>query len=157
MAEPPEVIAEFRGAYRYLSNPTPCRLVFGGEAWPSVEHAFQAFKTRDRAARERIRYMPRWQDAKAAGRAVELRDDWEVIKRRVMLDLLIGKFAQNPALAAKLAATGNAALEEGNSWHDWYWGICRCGQDACQAGGYNYLGRLLMAVRTTHAPEGPGL
>ena len=62
-----------------------------------------------------------------------------------MLDGLRYKFAI-PELRDKLLATGDQYLEEGNSWHDNYWGNCDCPR--CKdTMGRNMLGQLLMQVR----------
>lgn len=148
------VIDRFSGAHAFLSNThrLAVPITAGRMRWPTVEHAFHGAKTTDQALRERIAGTPRWQDAKALGRQLDLRPDWEQIKRRVMLDLLILKFGADPGLAGRLAVTGTAYLIEGNVWHDQFWGDCRCGQAKCAMPGRNYLGRLLAAVRITHEP-----
>jgi hypothetical protein len=51
------------------------------------------------------------------------------------------KFNRNPDLRAKLLATADAYLEEGNTWGDQIWGVYN-GQ------GTNWLGKILMQVRT---------
>ena len=56
-----------------------------------------------------------------------------------MLSLIRGKF-QWPDLQVKLLATGDAYLEEGNTWGDRIWGTVD-GQ------GENRLGKILMQVR----------
>lgn len=151
----PAVIDRFRDQWGFLSNTYPLAvpITAGGQQWPTVEHAFQAAKTTRREDRLRIAAMPGWRQAKAAGRTLELRPDWERIKRRVMLDLLILKFGADPDLAGRLAATGQARLIEGNGWHDQIWGDCRCGGHLCAGPGHNYLGRLLTAVRITYEPD----
>lgn len=83
--------------------------------------------------------------AKRLGRAVPLREDWDDVKLSVMLDLLFQKFA-HPELAAKLLATGDQKLIEGNYWHDQYWGECTCPKHIFVP-GKNALGKLLMQVR----------
>ena len=50
------------------------------------------------------------------------------------------KFSKNPILKAKLLATGDAELIEGNWWNDTYWGVCK-------GVGKNKLGKILMRVR----------
>lgn len=50
------------------------------------------------------------------------------------------KFEQNSDLKDKLIATGDEYLEEGNTWNDTYWGVCR-------GKGKNILGKILMRVR----------
>ena len=58
-----------------------------------------------------------------------------------MLWLLRRKF-ENPELRAKLLATGNTELIEGNTWGDTFWGAeLRTGR------GQNMLGKLIMKVR----------
>jgi hypothetical protein len=74
-----------------------------------------------------------------------LRKDWEKIKDGVMLNLLRQKFLKGDQLTAKLLATGDKELVEGNYWHDVHFGVCYC--DKCGGEGKNVLGQLLMLVR----------
>lgn len=137
----PGRIGEFQGEYRFLSNfwPAPCE--FEGLRYPSSEHAYQAAKTLDLAERKRISALPTPSDAKKAGRALTLRLDWETVKFDVMRACVRSKFALNPDLAEKLLATGDALLEEGNTWGDRTWGVV-------DGVGENRLGKILMDVRT---------
>ena len=50
-------------------------------------------------------------EAKKLGRRVKLRKDWEAVKVKIMEELVRAKFTQNPDLADKLLATGDAYLE----------------------------------------------
>ena len=50
------------------------------------------------------------------------------------------KFAHHPELKEKLLATGDAYLEEGNTWGDRIWGVY-------QGQGENRLGKILMKIR----------
>ena len=79
-------------------------------------------------------------DAKAAGKKIALREDWDAVKDDVMYRVCKEKFMQSRKLKAWLLATSNAELEEGNTWGDCYWGVCR-------GIGRNKLGRILMRVR----------
>ena len=133
-------IETFQGAYRWLSNFWPCPVRYEGVTYPSVEHAYQAAKTTDMAARVRIAYLPRPGQAKRAGRKVALRRDWEQVKEDVMLSLLRLKFAPGSELADALSDTRQRPLVEGNRWGDRYWGVC-------EGEGRNRLGELLMRVR----------
>ena len=64
-----------------------------------------------------------------------------------MSTTLFMKFGQNNDLREKLFKTGDLLLVEGNYWHDNYWGDCFC--DKCKGRkGENFLGRILMNVRT---------
>lgn len=139
-----QVIQAFRGEYYFLSNFAPCRIQFENGNYTSVEAAFQAAKCADPAARKAFEDMSPG-EARAAGRHVRLRSDWEQVKERVMLMLLRIKF-KDPELLGKLLGTGEAVLVEGNLWHDNFWGSCTCGR--CQGRkGKNRLGGLLMQVR----------
>ena len=42
-----------------------------------------------------------------------------------MRDLLVQKFTLYPKLAAKLIATGDRLIAEGNQWGDVRWGVCQ--------------------------------
>ena len=52
------------------------------------------------------------------------------------------QLTQNEDLKQLLLATGDLVLEEGNTWHDTFWGV-----DARTREGENHLGRILMRVR----------
>ena len=52
-------------------------------------------------------------EAKKLGRRVNLRKDWEAVKVKIMEEIVRAKFTQNPDLAEKLLATGDAYLEGG--------------------------------------------
>lgn len=136
-------IREFRGAFRFLSNYYQAPIVVNGVRYPTNEHAFAAFKTHDEAARRRIAGLATPGEAKRAGRAVVLRSDWEQIKGDIMLALVRAKFKQHPDLAAKLLATGEVNLVEGNTWNDRVWGV-----DLKTGVGENRLGKTLMQVRS---------
>lgn len=146
-------IARFDGEHAFLSNFHPSHFTYCYIEWPTVEHAFQALKTTDHRTRQRIAALAKPGEAKKAGRSLHLRPGWDAIRKQVMLDLLIAKFRQHPGYAERLAATGSRLLVEGNTWHDQFWGSCECGREACLPAGYNYLGRLLMAVRLTYLPH----
>lgn len=79
-------------------------------------------------------------EAKKLGRKVTLRKDWESVKIKIMEEIVRAKFVQNPELAQKLIATGNAHLEESNTWGDKVWGTVN-------GSGANNLGIILMKVR----------
>lgn len=128
-------IDRFTGEYAWLSN-------FHVEAdGLTLEHRFQAAKTLDPVERDRVLAAATPGKAKYAGRRVALRPDWEEVKLEVMRGLVAAKFA-DPVLRAKLDATGDEELVEGNHWNDTYWGVSlKTGR------GRNELGRILMDVR----------
>ena len=141
------MISSFDKEYAFLSNFYICPVEYEGVVYPSAEAAFQAAKTLDPAIRDEFSILSPSQ-AKRKGRHLELRPHWEEIKRNVMLSIVRNKFKQNKDLAAKLLETDPEYLEEGNTWHDNTWGVCKCSR--CQARdqvGLNWLGKALMKVR----------
>lgn len=135
-------ISDFSGKNHFLSNFHPSFVEMDGATYPTVEHAYQAAKTMDPEEREIIRTATTPGMAKKLGRHVNQRPGWisEGIRDRTMAELVWKKFSSHPHLAAKLIDTGDAIIEEGNTWGDTYWGVCR-GQ------GDNMLGEILMEVR----------
>lgn len=133
-------IDSFQGPYRFLSNFYPADVEFEGITYPTVEHAYQSAKTLDMNERRRIAQIAAPGDAKRAGRALPLRPDWEQVKFDVMEQCVRYKFAHHTYLASQLLATGDAYLEEGNTWGDQIWGVY-------QGKGANHLGLILMKIR----------
>lgn len=131
----------FRGPWTKLGNYSSCVIFYAGHAYQSVEHAYQAQKSLDPAIRKQIRDCPTPATAKKLARSVTLREDWDNVKIDIMQDLLREKFSQEPERTI-LMRTGDAQLVEGNWWNDTFWGQCPIGN------GQNWLGRLLMEVRT---------
>lgn len=136
------IIEKFRGKYRFLSNFWPAVVALDQYQYPTVEHAYQAAKTLDQAMRRKIRQTEKPGQTKKLGRKVEMRPDWEQIKLQVMEDLVRQKFTRHPELGAQLIATGDAEIQEGNTWGDRFWGV-----DAKTGEGENHLGRILMKIR----------
>jgi ribA/ribD-fused uncharacterized protein len=137
-------IAEFQSEYRFLSNFFPAEVIYEGVTYPTSEHAYQAAKTLDPEQRKKIAALKTPAEAKAAGRALKLRDDWETAKFAVMEEVVRYKFTHHDDLRAKLLATGDAVLEEGNTWNDQIWGI----SPPNSGKGENHLGRILMKIRS---------
>lgn len=132
-------IEAFTGQYEFLSNFYLCPVWYEGRCYASVEHAYQAAKSLDENVRHRIYELPTAAQAKKAGRKVQLRSNWDVIRVEVMTGLVRAKF-QYPPLQQALLRTGDLELIEGNWWGDRFWGVFR-GQ------GENMLGKILMQVR----------
>ena len=134
-------ISEFQGEYRFLSNFYPATVVFESLTYPTAEHAYQSAKTTDMTQRRRIAALATPADAKREGRALSpQRPDWEQVKFDVMERVVRDKFTRNDDLREKLLATGDAYLEEGNTWGDRIWGVY-------QGQGENRLGKILMKIR----------
>ena len=133
------MIDKFSGKNRWLSNFWPAEVELDGTKYASVEHAYQAAKTlnmEDRALFQGISASV----AKSLGKKLVVRDDWNEVKMAVMTDLNMQKYTKHPALAAKLIATGDQQLVEGNYWKDHFWGVCN-------GVGENHLGKILMEIR----------
>lgn len=145
------IINDFSGQYRYLSNFYKCYIEYKGVVFNTVEAAFQAAKVKTNNNTDMIEALNAFakmtpSEAKKAGRKVILREDWEKVKNDIMYELVRLKFTMNQELGLKLISTGNAYLIEGNTWHDNYWGSCKCQKckDRVKA---NKLGEILMYVR----------
>jgi|WetSurMetagenome_2_1015567.scaffolds.fasta_scaffold185128_2 ribA/ribD-fused uncharacterized protein len=148
-AAQPEVrhrIDDFQGDYHFLSNFAPAQVTLDAMKFPTVEHAYQAAKTLEPQEREQILGASTPGLARKMGRKLAQRQDWPAIKVKVMQDLVAQKFDGHPDLVKLLLATGEAELVEGNTWHDNFWGDCRCPRCAGVT-GQNRLGRILMDVR----------
>lgn len=138
------MITDFSGPYRWLSNFSPSNITAGDNTYPTMEHYFQAHKSRSRSFRAEVARAESPGEAKRLGRGVVLRPDWESIKIDVMRMGLAKKFAPDSSLAGRLIRTQYHELVEGNSWGDDYWGMVWDGQ---KWKGRNWLGWLLMAQR----------
>lgn len=143
-------IYKFNFKYRFLSNFHPSQIRYEGALYFSVEHAYQAAKTLDLDKRKALQVSHgtelSWNPGKARawGRRVELRPDWEDVKLDIMEKLLRRKFA-DPDLRRQLLATGDRELIEGNTWGDRFWGQCEA---EGILSGDNNLGKLLMKIRS---------
>jgi len=141
---PTLIIDSFSAEFDFLSNFYPCRIEFEGEVYGSVEHAFQAGKSPDRAYRRRVRELSAAR-AKQLGRQIKIPSDWGIRRLPLMLSLLKQKFEFKSDLEELLDATYPAILIEGNSWKDTFWGVCN-------GKGENHLGKLLMQIREDILP-----
>jgi ribA/ribD-fused uncharacterized protein len=134
------MINSFTGDYYFLSNFYMASVSYNGWDYTNNEAAFQAQKTKNRRLRFQLFSKASPSEAKATGRKIDLRSDWEEVKDKVMYEIVLAKFTQNPDLKEKLLATGDEHLEEGNTWGDTTWGTVN-------GIGENRLGRILMKVR----------
>jgi len=131
-------INSFTGRYRFLSN------FFIEPDGTHVEGEYQTEKCLLDSDKERIIGATPGR-AKALGKKVKLRGDWDDVKLGIMTELVLAKFSDHPELKEQLLATGEAELIEGNSWHDQVWGCCTC--QFHQNTGKNWLGKTLSDVR----------
>lgn len=156
------IITSFKGPAVFLSNFYRCTFVYQGIVWPSAEHAFQAMKAPDPCSWLSYANIPTAAEAKKIGRRPPIRHDWDTIKRRVMLEVLLAKFSDNGELRDRLLQTAPAVLVEGNTWGDIYWGAVAPGtknftnalpywhhgpNNSYVLAGENWLGKLLIMTR----------
>ena len=134
------MINSFRGEYAFLSNMYEAPIILGGVNYTCAEAAFQAVKLKDKPQRTQFQNIS-GPAAKALGRRVHLREDWNEIRVDVMRWIIHEKFKQNPSLLKKLLSTNNIELIEGNTWNDRFWGVCN-------GSGQNWLGKILMEERS---------
>ncbi|XP_015875805.3 riboflavin biosynthesis protein PYRR, chloroplastic [Ziziphus jujuba] len=126
--------------------------------WLSVEHYYQAHKffgVNDPVAQdcvENIKSAKSPEEAARIGRSMQrkhpdlVRSDWETVKIDVMYRALKCKFSIYPHLNSMLLSTTGSVLVEASP-HDLFWGGGRDGE------GLNYLGRLLMQLRSEFLGE----
>lgn len=149
--------------YGALSNfsPHPIRMPDGNGnyvTWPTVEHYYQAHKfvgVNDPLAREcveKIKSAKSPEEAARMGRTMEkkrpdlVQPEWDSCKIDVMYRALKCKFSIYPHLNLMLLSTAGSVLVEASP-HDLFWGGGREGE------GLNYLGRLLMQLRSEFLGE----
>jgi len=143
-----KVIDQFRDKLRFLSN------FYYHQGW-TAEHRFQAEKALNRTMKNSILWSSSPQAAKRMGNSVPLTPDlvemWDEAKDMIMKEVLTQKF-EIDEMRDLLLSTKDALLIEGNTWHDQYWGDCRCSRHKKTA-GQNKLGQLLMEIRHKLAEE----
>ncbi len=146
-------INSFNGSYRYLSNFFEnAPVLLDGLHFRNSEAAYQAGKAATLSVRKLFADLTPY-EAKKLGKAIDIREDWMDIRADHMRRVIHAKFTQNPLLAEALIATGAAELEEGNHWHDNFFGNCYC--PACRnIPGQNMLGKILMDERERLARAG---
>lgn len=132
------MITSFKDQFRFLSNFALCKIEFEGLTFTSTEAAYQAAKCKNQQDKEKFQNLLPGK-AKQLGRKIEIREDWNDIKCKVMESLLKIKF-QNDEFKQKLLDTDEQEIQEGNTWGDTFWGICN-------GVGENQLGKLLMKIR----------
>ncbi|KAF7817738.1 riboflavin biosynthesis protein PYRR, chloroplastic isoform X1 [Senna tora] len=148
------------GAFSNFS-PHPIQMPDGNGdyvTWLSVEHYYQAHKfvgVIDLYAQncvERIKSAKSPEEAARMGRSMQrqrpdlVRSEWDNIKIEVMYRALKCKFSIYPHLNSMLLSTAGSVLVEASP-HDLFWGGGRDGE------GLNYLGRLLMQLRSEFLGE----
>ena len=130
----------------FLSNFYENGVRYEGLWYRNAESAFQAAKCTNKIDKVKFQNLTGAQ-AKALGKTVQLRDDWNEVKVRVMYEVLCAKFEAQEILRIWLLETGDQEIVEGNSWGDTFWGVCN-------GKGQNQLGKLLMGIREEYKVNG---
>lgn len=142
-------IRGFFDEFRFLSNFHVTPVHFNGFDYMSSEHAYMAAKARTQADHDYVHSAKSPAEAKRRGREIQLIDDWDIMKVEIMYMINLNKYS-NPVMKQLLATTEERYLEETNWWGDKIWGIC-------DGVGQNYLGRVIMEIRTELGLSGPVL
>lgn len=133
-------IKRFRDEHRWLSNFAPVAITLQDRTYPSVEHAYMSAKNN---SADWKRFCADSGNSpgqvKRRSRTITICANWHEIKLEIMQQCLLQKFSQEP-YRTKLLMTGNAYIEEGNTWGDTFWGVCN-------GKGENNLGKLIMQIR----------
>lgn len=133
------------GPFGFLSNLYKCDVVIAARTFSSSEHAYQFAKSSKPEISEWIAQAPHPRLAAQAAHSLSLYDikrEWKETKVPWMKLVVMEKFCQHPALAAKLLDTGDKTLIE-DSKTDAFWGLGKRGD------GKNMLGVILMETRST--------
>ena len=132
-------IKGFFSEYGFLSNFELGEVIFDGIKYPSSENAYQAAKSTDIEIRKKFTNITP-SESKKLGRKIDVREDWEDVKYKIMYKIVLDKFTRNKHLGELLISTGDKYLEETNHWKDTIWGVFN-------GVGKNWLGKVLMTVR----------
>ncbi len=151
-------VEQFRDDYFFLSNMAELEVpVYAdvGLLVPTSEHAYQAAKFVDPEDQYLIASLQTGIETKQVAHELEangalVRSDWRIVNLGIMQAIVRQKFMRNPDIAAKLLATGDEELVEGNTWGDRFWGVDPVGS----RNGLNQLGKLLMDIRTELNSQG---
>lgn len=126
--------------YGYMSNFYRSLIFIFNDYYPTVEHAYQAAKTKNLHEKETIKCADTPRIARNLGQKVSMYDGFDDDKFHIMKECVFAKFSQIEELKQQLLSTGDEFLIE-DSPVDYYWG---CGADGS---GKNMLGKVLMEVR----------
>lgn len=136
------MITEFKGKYRWLSNFYPCEIIYEGNIFKSVEHAYQSAKSNDPSWINFCLNTDKPGKVKTESNKLDYdRELWKIKSLKIMEYCLNQKFNMEP-FRSLLLDTGNEGLQEGNNWGDTFWGV-----DLKTGKGHNHLGKLITLIR----------
>lgn len=136
---------------RWLSNMTRVKIPYKGIIYPSTENFYQAMKYDEGCyyqvgggvmeVRNYISLLKPNESKQFSKENPMTNPKFEENKLEIMRYAQRQKYRQEP-FKSKLLATGDAYLEEGNWWHDRFWGC-----DIKTREGENNLGKIIMEIR----------
>lgn len=143
----------FQSEYSYMSNFYPCQIKMHQSVFSSAEQAYffhKAIICEKEEAGIKLKELDDPKVIKAKGDKIPTCDAWEKSKEKVMRNVLLQKFIQNPELKAKLMGTSGSRLMEctnnrfwGTGWFldDPQWNVTN------EYPGKNVLGTMLEGIR----------
>lgn len=138
-------MSKFNTVGTALSNMFYSKIEYMGYTFKTAESAFQAAKCKNIEDRKLFVELNGYK-AKKLGQKIELRDDWERNKVKIMEEILRIKY-KNPRMRVKLFETIRyEEIVEENTWGDTFWGVC-------DGYGDNHLGRTLLKIREEYRNE----
>ena len=150
-----ETIA-FYSKYSYLSNFALVNFKFQDEEYSYAEQCYQVLCAKHAGHDDLVEKLMGEHDGiklKRLGSGVTLppNSDWSEKKEKLMFDIVLAKFVQNPDIMAKLKATETRNLVEATS--DGFWGAA-AGLTSIELNtntwkGLNKLARILIRVRSS--------
>jgi ribA/ribD-fused uncharacterized protein len=130
--------------YYEFTNFYPAPITVDGLPWPTSEHYYQAMKFTDKNVQDAIRQSetPRGAFNEAQKNQDKVRADWHTVNLGIMKRGVWEKFTQHFRLQMQLISTGAIVLIEDAGAKDSFFGA------GAEYTGHNYLGRILMLIRT---------
>lgn len=143
MEETGKSILFYENKFYPFSNFSAFEVIWEGEVWKTVEHAYQAAKFKDEKIKKRIQNARSAHDAMKLAKIVyddKKRKDWHDVKLSIMESIVRAKLSQHYYVQKQLILTDNRELIE-NSPRDSYWGW------GPEKNGHNHLGKIWMKLR----------
>ena len=134
------------GSFGDFSNFSEIPVAYNGLTYRTAEGAFQAQKTLD--LNERLAFCNMdGKQAKATGRKVQLRPDWEQVKTDIMADIQYARILTDNRFKDLVFMSGTRLiLEDTTGWRDNCWGC----DFSTKPLGRNLLGICIMLARAKY-------
>ena len=132
------------GNLNWLRNDYRKDIMIGGIMFPTLEHAYQASKTKDRSIKKQIATTESVSEARKIGRSLNKSDDFDA---ESSMTLLLRQKFSDKELGEMLASLGSVPIVmEG---YDDFWGTGNDGWGTGNDGnGQNMMGEILQTLRS---------